>query len=257
MNKLNKEKIFEINSEIIEYDIKNAGMSLSLEYELLPKHKLIKIQKHDKDKQKRILGLMQRKDIKYSRALVKAFDKIIQEFIDINAVDFKNDVISIKKDAVFIINKEILVDKFGTNIIFVKKNIYHAYLLIEKFEFYFNINGNIDVKGLHDSKVPLHKDGILYILKELVASCESDGLNKTIMHSFMKECMISYKKRQLPIECYREFNSESAFRVINEDESSVLIDNLTDKAFDEYGESLIIGYNYEKILLPLYRILCG
>lgn len=252
MNYLNKYKYLEVNSEIIEYDIKSANVSLCKEYNLLDEKTISKIE--DMNKKQRVIkiGLIGRKNKDFMKSLEKHFTETTNKFIELNELNIEDDVISIKKDAVFVLNKNIKYDTIGNHIHFVKKNTYHAYLYLKPFEFYFKKDNSIDVKGLSNNSY-LHKDGLLDILTQLIDLCENTSCNVKEINNFMKEFVILYKEKKLPLNAYREFNQNSQFKSKIYDEN-VYLDNINEEML--INGDIDISYNYINIILPLYRLIC-
>jgi hypothetical protein len=187
------------------------------------------------------VGMLIKKNREFSTTLEKAFTDIIEEFIAVNMLDSEDDIISIKKDALFIKNKNIKCNEFGNgDVKFIKKNSYTGCLLIPNYEFYYS-KDVIDVKGLSDEVLHLHEDGTLAFISTMMQ--ESNNWNE--LNKFMKEYSSAYKNRQLPFNAYREFTSSSKFRV-NLYGNEILMDEID----EDMLECTDIGYNYTKIFLP-------
>ena len=74
---LNNNRPLVINSEIIEWDIKSANLSLIKEYSLLPEDMIQRIPTDNKDKREKHVGLLMRDNKEFSKALEKKFDEVI------------------------------------------------------------------------------------------------------------------------------------------------------------------------------------
>ena len=251
---LNTNRPLVINSEIIEWDIKSANISLIKEYSLLPESIIKKIPIDNKEKREKYVGILMRDNKDFSKNLEKKFDDVINEFISQNTLDKDYDIIGIKRDAVFVVSKKINYSKIGDNIVFVPKNIYHAYRQLPHIEFYFGKN-LIDVKGLskdfEDTIFPLHKNGMIYFIYEAMNICENSNMNKNSINLFMKDFVEKYKKKELDYDFYREFNQSSKFKC-NMFNQELLLDNIDESLM----ESLNIEYNYINVIIPLIRIMC-
>ena len=103
----NKLKVFEIDSEIVVWDIKTANLSICSEYKLLTEKQIRQIESMPKDKRVRTVGLLERSSKKFAKALEEHFDIVVNQFIEQNGLNKDQDIICIKKDAVFVINKNI------------------------------------------------------------------------------------------------------------------------------------------------------
>jgi hypothetical protein len=216
-----------------------------MKYYKLANPKIIsKLEKMDKRDREVSVGMLIKKNREFANALEKAFTDIIEEFITVNMIDSEIDIISIKKDAVFIKNKNIKYNEFGNgDVKFIKKNSYTGCILIPNYEFYY-AKDKIDVKGLSDEVLPLHQDGTLAFISTLMQ--ESNNWNE--LNQFMKEYSYAYKMRELPFNAYREFTSSSKFRV-NMFGNELMMDEID----EEMIESTDISYNYIKIFLPTLK----
>jgi len=246
---LNPYKSLCINSEIIEYDIKSANLSIIKEYKLLPQNIIDKLEDMNKKDRVVFVGKLMGKDRNFAKELESKFNEIIELFMEVNNLDKELDVISIKRDAVFVINKDVKQTKFGKHIHFVKKNTYTGYMYLKPYEFYIN-EDKIDVKGLNDSLYKLHKDGILDLVREFIDICASSNMNKTIINRYLKSLVNNYKNKSLYYDYYREFNQISKYRYVLVDDV-MLMDNINDKTLMEVD----ISYNYLNIIIPMIRLI--
>lgn len=126
-----------------------------------------------------------------------------------------SEVIAIKKDAVFIANRQ-LKNTIFSNIEFVYKHSYSIYMKLSDLEIYYksDIVNNLelfDVKGISDKKLQLHEKGMCYILADILCIIESGDLNGAI--SAFNTYYSDYLHRKLPIECYRTFDNNSAYLI--------------------------------------------
>ncbi len=234
-----------IHHELIEeWDIRSANTSLMRYYKLANPKLIEKIEKMDKRDREPTVGRISQKNRDFSIALEKAFDDIINEFITMNNLDLESEILSIKKDSVFVRNKMIQCSEFGNgDVRFIKKNSYTGCLLIPNYEFYYS-NDKIDVKGVSDDVLRLHDDGTLAFISMLM----QESNNWIELNRFMKEYAIAYKTRQLPFNAYREFTSISKFRV-NLFGNEVLMDEID----EELLEDTDIRHNYIKVYLPTLK----
>ena len=231
------------NSSIIEYDIRHANINVSKYYGLYEDEKYLDVLDALPKKDREVkFGLLLRDNPDFSKSLENGFNNIVKEFLLANNLDIDLDVISVKKDAVFVINRKVNTTKFGP-VEFVQKSKYHAYINLNRLEFY--IGDKIDVKGIGDN-YKLHENGILFVISELVRYLE-DGRNP---NEFLAEVADLYKKRMMDISIYREFNSTSQYRC-KIDDDTVLMNDISYEILDE---SCDISYNYINIILPLIRM---
>lgn len=241
INRTNANIPFIHHEMIEEWDIRSANTSLMRYYNLVNPKIIEKFEKMNKQQREVAVGKYLRKNKDVLNALEKAFTDIIHKFLDMNMLDIDTDVISIKKDSVFVKNKIIYNNIFGDNEVnFVKKNSYSGCLLIPNYEFYYS-RDKIDVKGISDEVLHLHNDGTLAFISTMM----QESNNWIELNQFMKEYAIAYKNRQLPFNAYREFTSDSKFRV-NLFGNEVLMDDID----EELLEDTDIFYNYSKIYIP-------
>ena len=237
----------EFNASIIEYDIKSANTSVMKYYNLYDIKKLEFFESLPKDKRNKAIGLkLLRGNPELNKKLEKAFTDIINEFMRANNLDKDDDILSIKKDAVFVCNKECPITTFGP-VNFVKKNKYHAYIRIDRYEFYVG-DKTVDIKGLGDSAM-YHKNGISLLIEDIIKTAETTLDSRTINEYIARLCKL-YKEKQLDIEIYREFNMNSKFKC-NVNGMEMYLDNIGYDYLDNYCD---ISFNYINIILPLMRL---
>lgn len=247
MQFINRDRPFIINSEIIEWDIKSANLSIIKEYSLLDEAKIRKIETLGKKDRVVFVGKEMRADKNFGKELEKLFDVVVNEFMDNNDLDIDYDIISVKKDAVYVVNKDIKHPSIGNHINFVPKSKYRAFLYIKPFEFYFT-NSDINVKGLNDSLAKLHEKGMLVLLRDIVQICESGNMNFKRINSYLSEFVKAYKNRELEFDYYREFNHESMYRYIAF-ENQMMMETIDETVLN----SIDIQHNYINIILPLIQ----
>ena len=237
MQKTNRDYPFIHNNEIIEWDIKSANTSLMRYYNLQPNKVIDKLASMPKSQREISVGKLMKKDKEFAKALEESFNKIIQEFMDTNNLTW-DDIVSVKKDAVFVKNHKITHSDFGA-VHFIAKNQYQHVLLLPKYEIYLS-QSKIDVKGIPDEKLPLHEDGMIdFIRSSMEIASEYNKLQ-----SFFKEYVTAYKRKELDFDAYREFNSDSLFRIGGE------FPMLSDSMIEDDMDVLDISYNYINVIIP-------
>ena len=237
MQKTNRDYPFIYNNEIIEWDIKSANTSLMSYYNLQPDKVIQKLASMKKSQREISVGKLMRKDKEFAKKLEESFNMIIQEFMDTNQLTW-DDIVSVKKDAVFVKNHKITHSDFGA-VHFIAKNQYQHVLLLPKYEIYLS-QSKIDVKGIPDEKLPLHEDGMIdFIRSSMEIASEYNKLQ-----SFFKEYVTAYKRKELDFDAYREFNSDSLFRIGGE------FPMLSDSMIEDDMDVLDIAYNYINVIIP-------
>lgn len=237
----------EFNSSIVEYDIRHAQINIMKYYKLYPDIGLLDV--YDalpKEKREVKCGLLLKKYPELAKNLEKGFNDIVYEFLTANGLDKHMDIVSIKKDAVFVINKPVTKTTFGP-VEFVPKNKYHGYINIGNIEFYVG-DRKIDVKGIGDRWI-YHENGILVIIKDLIDILESDATIAEL-NKYLNDLCKYYKSKELNVAVYREFNSRSRYKCVMNG-TTVELENISYEDLDQYCD---ISYNYINIILPLVRL---
>lgn len=234
------------HSSIMEWDMKSANTSILREYNLVSPRKLDKIDALDGELRKVKVGLLQQRTKGLAKAMEEAFNDIVKRFIDENGL-VADDIISIKRDAVFIRAKTPKIQTIGQYCHFRPKGEYVAFLLLNGYEFFMKSDGTFDIKGISDELIPQHQNGILKFIRDFLMDFEydMDGL-----HQYCKDFVDAYKKKELPLDYYRELNGSSCFRLI-----SKMGEFTSDTISEAMLNRLSILYNYENIVIPLIQYL--
>lgn len=214
----NIEYIFD--TEIIEYDMKDAGFSIIKEYKLLPESKIAELERIGKGIERHIIiGKIQGADKEFSKRFSEKFADVRAMFIDINKLT-DNDIISVKKDAIFTIGRSDNLS-FG-NIVFAEKNKYSSYIRFSDVEIYYS-QDQLDVKGIGESGVNRHRIYMLDFIKKMIEmiECKDNRVKRYLIDFVMK-----YKNRELDEEYYIKF--------------------------DRMSKDPDLLFNFRKIILPLF-----
>ena len=239
-----------INSRIVEYDIKSGNTSV-MEYFQLRTITLIEELKSLGKKERVVaIGNMMREDKEFSKKLEESFNKIVELFIQENHLS-EDDIVSIKRDAVFVKMRENLITDFGTSVHFIPKNEYVGFIKLKNIEFWIKDKNGIDVKGIDDELLHLHENGMLSLIRYIYENASKSGMDKVFMNRIFSEVLRCYKNRELEFDVYREFNPESKFKILMMNQF-VMMDTMTETMIDRCD----IRYNFENILIPLIRMFC-
>lgn len=241
-----------INSKIVEYDMSKANINILLYYGLISPSQYQEFYEMSKRRREISIGLLQRKDKKYVDALKKGFIEFKRKFFEANDIE-DHSIVSIKNDAVFVVNKIIHQTKFDT-IEFKPKNVYNAFYKLGRLEAYYSYNfytkfEKLDLKNIDKHKVKYHDEYMINFLKCLFNSAEVDPITETI--SIIKDFYSMYMNRELEVQYYREFNTTSMY-------SYMPIPGIesvykTDFVIPEDAKYLDISYN-EWLIRHLYGI---
>ena len=246
MFRTNKNTPLISHTQIVEWDIKSANTSIMKQYKLAPMRWIAKVEAMDDHNRKKQVGLRQGKTKGLAKAMEEAFNEVVNQFIELNELE-ENDIISIKRDAVFIRSRTPKITTIGEYCHFRPKGVYVAFLLLNGYEFYMKQDGHFDIKGISDEVIPLHQDGILKFIGDFLDDFDydMDGL-----HQYCKDFVSAYKRRELPLDYYRELNGESSFVVLT-DGGNYHAQSITESMIDDID----ISYNYENIVIPLIQYL--
>ena len=235
-----------ISSYIREYDISKANINILL-YKGLISQQEYEYYYNLPDKARKVqIGLLQRDNEKINDGLTNGFKEIMELFFKANNIQ-DHEVVSIKKDAIFLVNKIPEVTKFG-NIEFLQKNIYTSFYKINKISYFYfcnNANGseNLDIKGIGDYSLAFHKDYFMDFLLVLFNSAQTDPIEETI--GIVQAFYDKYIKRELSIGYYRQFDPMSRYNVMNMFEA--------DELPETKKEYVNISHN-ANIIKELYKI---
>lgn len=251
--------------ELIEYDMREGGFSIIQSEKLLPQYMIDKLLSMTKGERHEFIGkLAYNKEYKnIPKSLIEKFKLYRLQFGELNDLT-DDDIFYVRKDAICC-KRYCYVTKLNDYVEFREKKIYNVYMRIEPqyndnggnykpnpIEFYWNKNDNeLDVKGIGDPQLHLHKDGLVTIITNFMNylyTLDYDGALRYIV-----SVMNSYKKGQgykggckHPEQCYRRFDGTSKFRIL---QYGTVMD------VDEIGEELIPicdkTYNYRNILVPM------
>ena len=172
------------DAEIVEWDIKSANTSIMEYYHLVEQPLIDKFKELPKQKREEAVGKLHLKRKGFGKELEAAFNKIIEEFKEANELT-EDDIISVKRDAVFVKNHRVKKSKFGDSVVFLPKNAYEHALILPMYEFYI-AKDHIDVKGIADEKVSLHENGILLFVRNVMES----AYNFRSMNQYLKDYML-------------------------------------------------------------------
>jgi len=237
------------NSEIREYDLRRAGLSLIKQFNLLPQSKIDSLSMMDKVACNKEIGMLQ-KDKQFADKLLECFAEARRLFFETNEIQ-TSEIVSIKKDAIFVHRKKCDNTVFG-ELNFRVKNQYLGYLRLNRIEFYYkDPNTVLDVKGLGPSVYLYHTDYMLDFIKDVISMAIYSPRN--VLVKFVTDFIKDYRKRNLMYGYYRQMDG-SNFHVVIDDEVGRM--NVLD-VDDNEDLTLDITYNYCNYLIPIAAIFVG
>jgi hypothetical protein len=238
-----------VSSVIREYDLKEAGFNIIINEGLLSEKYINKLKEKTKDERTILIGKLMRKSKELNRSLTQSFGKVRKEFIELNDIS-EDKILSIKKDAIFVLNDRAEKEKFrGYN--FRMKNKYSSFFKLSEKEFYYSSwKRSIDIKGINDKVKEDHKDYLIERIMRIMKLNETNS--KENMIKILRMFRSEYLNRELDIEYYREFNSRNMFKY----NFKLGKDGVYSENVDNFmKEELDITYNYFNIIIPLISII--
>lgn len=237
---LDKNIEYLFSTEIVEYDMRDAGFSLIKEFKLCNQKIINKLAKMSKARRNKSVGILQKKK-EFANTLNEKYVEARRLFFEANELD-ETDILAIKRDAIFVL-KYCKHTKFG-EIEFRVKNTYTSYLYMNGFEFYYYRN-KLDVKGFNQEP---HQE---YMLDTIAEFCKlMENSDETTVKKFMKKFITYYRNKELEIGYYREMDTNSLYKTFSKCfDFDIFVDS-----FYDY-DNLDISYNYYNYLVPMMRIL--
>lgn len=208
-------------SKIIEYDIEKAGPSILYDLNVLSESNYEKIINHYD--RKVYFGKLLKMKPELNEVLNKGFIKYINLFMQSNDIEQSN-VLSIKKDSIFLINKK--ANKLNFNKVNYRiKNVFTSYYHINGYEFYYNsLKNHLDIKGISDINIEKCKIFIEY-LKTIFKTAE---LNKETAIKRILNIRNDYLDKELDIEFYRPLSNDNDFILTDTGFKSEYYENVDD-----------------------------
>lgn len=246
------------NIFIREYDISKANINVLYSKGILDEKTYRFL--HDAPRMTRqvYVGKLE-KDKEILHVLQDGIREARQNLFEANQIE-DHEVLAIKNDAIYIINRPLKVTKFGL-IDFKNKNIYTTYLGLDYLEIYYYYNAVekkeiIDVKGINDDTLVLHKDFFLDFLKDTLFTLQMNGPEYAL--DLVRNFYRSYITLQLPVGYYRKFDATSMFHygflTANGTGFSTKAVRESDKDKLDITYNISVIMQVQKILLDIYYL---
>lgn len=208
---------FLISRYIREYDLRAAGPTALLVGGAIDRKTYDWLLSLPRQQRQIQTGLLIRDHPEYEDIKRNVILGVRNQFIQVNGFNTPGTVLSLKNDAVFVVDKPATITKFG-ELEFVEKNIYTSYYHIGRTEIYYYINtvtneDRIDVKNIGDDKLERHRKFFLDFLMLLFGSAELLSVSDVI--EIIQAYEARYVRGMLPLDHYREFNPQSDFKIKN------------------------------------------
>jgi hypothetical protein len=243
MNELYKKSLYTIKAnwlvhEIFEYDISKANISILLQYGYISPTEYNMYAQMSKNQRQIAIGRLQ-KIPKYNKAIADGFEEARKALIDVNSIN-EEDIVSIKKDAMYVM-KRLSVTNFG-HIHFTLRGTYSIFISCMGLELYFyydefNDEYDIQVKGINDDLLSLHEE-FLSIICTALRKVQQGDITSAL--NYINTIRSQYLNRELPIECYREFNRTSLYMI---DGCNYGVMNLTEHEKEVLKDHILLNWN--------------
>lgn len=217
------------NTMIYEYDLSKANINILLTKGLINKKTYDYLYNAERMVRQTYVGNLCKEE-KYVRAIQSGIIDAKKLLFESNNIQ-PYEVLSIKNDAIFIIGRELSNTKFGLYE-FKCKHIYTSFYKIKNLEMYyyyntFNNDESIDIKGISDDKLELHKDYILQFFKDVFYVLQINGVSDAVL--LLKDFYNQYITLSLDVNYYRKFDNTCMYHY-------------------KYSTFSKAGYNIESIL---------
>lgn len=250
-----KKSLYTIKSEFVindiyEYDIAKANISILLNRGIISLEEYKYYSELDRKSRQVKIGLLQKDNPDLIKILNDGFEQARKELCISNQL-IDDEIISIRKDSLFV-TRLLNITNFN-NIHFLLKHHYALMVKIDELEIYFgdfNNDYNIDIKGINDDKIPLHYNGYLTMLCEVLFLLQSKQFEQAIQ--YINKFMYNYSNLNLPLDFYREFNSKSMYRLKSFDNSTCYYVDFLNNSNDLIN--IDTSYN-EKVNSYIYKLL--
>lgn len=247
------------SSFIREYDISKADISIFLSKGAITEEQFNFLARIPSLARNIQMGLLQQQRPELKKVLSSGIEEIRQKFFEANNVQ-DYEVLAIKNDAIFLINKVAEVTDF--DLVHLKnKNTYNSfYKLPRKFnkEFYYYYNRitqeeKLDIKGMGKEEQELHKDYMIEFLTVLFNSIELFPINDSI--ELLQTFYNQYINQELDLGYYRKFDQVSGFDTLFE--TPILKSRYNLKYIsEEHRKYIDITYN-SGIIIEFYKMIAN
>ena len=245
-NYLNRDIEYLLNCTIREYDLKSAGFSLIKQFHMLPDKTIQYLAKIDKEPRNIEIGMLQ-KDKGFAKALLEAFVEARKMFFEANSLEDK-DILTLKKDAIFVIDKTCHDNIFG-ELEFRVKNRYLGYMYLNKKELYYtNSSTPIDMKGLGEDVLTYHGDYMLDFIRDVFTMAIYSSREEII--KYITDFISDYRNNRLAYGYYRNLDAGMFYTVIDPEVGRMNIRDIDDNE----DITLDITYNYFNYIVPIVNI---
>lgn len=230
------------NATITEWDIHSAGLSVLEHKHLLSQTEIDSLKAMSKEDRVVSIGKKIIRNPELSKAILDGLAEVRKEFAEANGITSR-DILSIKKDAIFVINKYPTVSVFGDGVfVFRPKSTYSTYMRLghQPFEAYYSAaSRSVEIKGVSEDARERQKDHIIKDIGRMLGQAEM------LEHDRMFKVLVDYRRdylsKSLDKETYRSLiDGKFSFGRYEADEIS-----------DDDLPDLDVSANFNEAILPL------
>ena len=244
---------FLIDIPIREYDISKANINVLRDANILSEEQYQYFLQCPKLEREIAIGKMQGSNPEVTLALKNGIENARKIFIESNSIN-PSDILSIRNDAITVIGDRIMKTDITDRVKFRISGDYRSFYRINRMHLFYNFDlisktEVLDIKGLGDIGVALHKQYMLEFLAELFYTAQIEGIEMAI--KLLSTVYTQYINKELSINYYRELNEGSRFKL--DSSMSEFSSWHLDYASEYHKKFIDISYN-EQIFRELNRI---
>ena len=246
-NYVRNEKLIK-SANIIEYDISRANITMLRKYGYLDDELYNYLSRLPKSDREEFIGKMIRDtDTDIYDIIRKGITEAKKQFFEQNQIQ-NDEVVRIANDAVYVNRPGPILNCQFDDVTFVPKHQYTTFLKLQNLLVFFYIGQNefvdIDIIGMKEDTMVLHQEYLLSFIVQFLIQIERSPIDDVI--GGFQEFYSDYLSLKLPVPYYREFNSQSYFKIKNS--------GWRLSYYDGDPKNLDIGYNVS-ILRDIYSAL--
>lgn len=237
---------------IVEYDLSKANINALLSRGVIDRGLYDTLYNSDKHYREVYIGNMISKNKNIYKEIQAGIIDAKRQFMEANNIE-DHEILSIRNDAMFILSDRHMEQSFG-NYYFAKKNVFTFFFkFYPNKEWYYRFDQQtqkdiIEIKGIKDHILTIHQNYFLRFLADVSYSLQRSTIEDTL--ELCNQFYEDYLHRKLEPEYYREFNTDSKFRVTFKGlNKSYLMDTVTENDIN----NLDINFNL-KILRDLITV---
>lgn len=188
--------------KIREYDIKSAGLNILYNRGYVDKEDYEELLSIPKLERNVIIGKWLRDNPEINAVMMDEFVRIRKILFEINEID-DDEILSIKKDAIFIVDRELTELKFE-NYEFTCREEFTDYIFLDKKEYYYNkYTDKLEVKGFPKEVKDFQQNYFFKLIRDLLRL----GKDKKAIFKILIEFKTDFLERTLPKQYYRSIST--------------------------------------------------